>query len=78
MTGHDTTGRQRADEVLHRVFRELFKQARPTRLEAYPDAAPALGLLRARGLTLGAISNMGQDLPLVLEDHPNGSFPKFW
>ena len=41
---------------------------RPTRLEAYPDAAPALGALRQAGLALGAISNMGQDLPLVLED----------
>ena len=55
-------------ETLSRVFRELFRRGRPTRLEAYPDAAPALSSLKGKGLTLGVISNMGRDLPSVLEE----------
>lgn len=55
-------------EALFRVFRELFRQGRPSRLAAYGDAAPALSALRGEGFLLGVISNMGRDLPQVLEE----------
>jgi putative hydrolase of the HAD superfamily len=37
------------------------------RFRAYPDAAPALGALRARGLALVCVSNWDVSLPEVLE-----------
>jgi putative hydrolase of the HAD superfamily len=64
----DAAGVEADAAALSRIFRELFRRGRPTRLEAYPDAAPALSALKRRGLTLGVISNMGRDLPSVLEE----------
>jgi putative hydrolase of the HAD superfamily len=43
------------------------------RFHAYPDAAPALGALRARGLKLVVASNWDCSLPQVLEDAGLGS-----
>lgn len=57
-----------AVEQLSEVFRELFKRGRPSRLQTYEDAPPALDGLRRKGLVVGVISNMGRDLPQVLEE----------
>src|SRR5438034_6176168 len=64
----DAAGVEADAQALSRIFRELFRRGRPTRLETYPDAPPVLSALRERGFTLGVISNMGRDLPSVLEE----------
>lgn len=57
-----------AAEQLSEVFRELLRRGRPSRLQIYDDAPPALDGLRRKGLVVGVISNMGRDLPQVLEE----------
>ncbi|MEO8509871.1 MAG: HAD-IA family hydrolase [Chloroflexota bacterium] len=49
-----------------RYLSGLFLQAE--RWHVYPDALPALDALRARGLTLGAVSNWVWGLPELLHD----------
>jgi putative hydrolase of the HAD superfamily len=45
---------------------ELFAARRDFRMEAYPDAAPAVGALRARGIAVAVCSNWGWDLDQAL------------
>ncbi|MGI8633259.1 MAG: HAD family hydrolase [Solirubrobacterales bacterium] len=63
--------RQRSAEVLsaelgHEVDAETLMRA--IRFDAYPDAAPALQTLRARGLALLAVSNWDISLAGVLDE----------
>jgi HAD superfamily hydrolase (TIGR01549 family) len=55
-------------EQLSEVFREMLRRGRPSRLQAYDDAPAALDAVRRKGLIVGVISNMGRDLPQVLEE----------
>ncbi len=49
------------------IFQELLRIGAGSRLAPYDDVAPALGTLQARGVVTGVVSNMGRDLPEVLE-----------
>jgi len=65
-------GLEVSEEVAGQVWREVQKI--PTRLALFDDALPALEGLRARGLTLGGISNLRRNMPamaggLGLEGH---------
>ena len=62
--------RRRCAELLSRELgREITVETMMAsiRFRAYPDAAPALAGLRARGLTLVCVSNWDISLPQVLE-----------
>ncbi len=61
-------GLDMAAEQLSEVFRELLRRGRPSRLQTYEDAPPVLDALRRRNLVIGVVSNMGRDLPQVLEE----------
>ncbi|MBI2886080.1 MAG: HAD-IA family hydrolase [Chloroflexi bacterium] len=55
------------EEQAFLIFRELLRQGQGSRLALFDDVEPALQQLRARGVSLGMISNMGRELPQVLK-----------
>ena len=56
-----------SEEQAFQIFRELMRRARGSRLAIYNDVIPAFKALQGRDIKLGIISNVGRQLPQLLD-----------
>ena len=59
-------GAKVAEELAYRIFRDVMRQARGSRIAIFDDVLLALDALRTRAVALGVISNMDRTLPQLL------------